>query len=71
MAGLEKEGVGKGKVIFTWCDFSTPEKAKESGEKFLSQVERLDVLGEFSIVVLVRVGVAYKCGLGIVLNGAM
>ncbi|KAF5349507.1 hypothetical protein D9756_009008 [Leucocoprinus leucothites] len=41
---LEKEGIGKGKVVFTWCDFGTPDKAKESGEKLLSQIDRLDIL---------------------------
>ncbi|KAJ3573316.1 hypothetical protein NP233_g2516 [Leucocoprinus birnbaumii] len=41
---LEKEGIGQGKVVYTWCDFATPEKARESGEKLLSQIERLDIL---------------------------
>lgn len=48
VAQLEKEGIGKGKVIYAWCDFGTPQKAKETGEKLLGQIERLDIYGAFS-----------------------
>ncbi|KAF9443487.1 NAD(P)-binding protein [Macrolepiota fuliginosa MF-IS2] len=40
---LEKEGIPKGRVIYAWCDFSTTGKAKETGEKLLGQIDRLDI----------------------------
>ncbi|XP_006463657.1 hypothetical protein AGABI2DRAFT_194415 [Agaricus bisporus var. bisporus H97] len=43
VARLEKESVGKGKVIYTWCDFGTTEKAEKSGKELLSQINRLDI----------------------------
>jgi NAD(P)-dependent dehydrogenase (short-subunit alcohol dehydrogenase family) len=48
VANLEKEGIGKGKVLYVWCDFGTPEKAEESATQLLSQINRLDILGEYS-----------------------
>lgn len=49
VAQVEKEGIGKGKVVSTWCDFGTPEKAKETGEKLLSQIDRLDIYGTCNV----------------------
>lgn len=33
-----------GKIIFHYCDLSTPAQAKESAEKFVERESRLDVL---------------------------
>jgi hypothetical protein len=61
VADLEEEGTEKGKVVYTWCDFGTVEKAKESGEKLLRKVEKLDILGEYSLRIRWLLLMAYWC----------
>lgn len=67
VARLEKESVGKGKVIYTWCDFGTTEKAEKSGKELLSQINRLDICGVYTVFFFKEILVDDN----LVLNGAL
>ena len=43
---LRSEGLGKGEVEWWELDLSKPREVKESGERFVQRVSRLDILGE-------------------------
>jgi len=47
-AALTKRGApatpSPGRIIFHYCDLSTPDQAKDSAEKFIERESRLDVL---------------------------
>lgn len=45
MAELEKDGIGRGQVVFLNVNFSDPRWAKAAAEEFLTKESRLDILG--------------------------